>query len=212
MTSNVPAGLQNIGNTWFANSVIQWLLQTPEMRDFITEFHKQNEEKCADGLNLKISSEQQPDGRIKRQRRAASFNLSNQFPSFCCSLCGIKAIVAEMQEKNGESSLPLGLKDIISKVFGEESFFGHQQDAHEFLVMLLHSIENSKCLKDSQDKDSESDFWFDIKANSSIELNEVFEGDFTSVIKWDQWKTQTETKQKFQDISLVSLTWYILLC
>lgn len=41
--------------------------------------------------------------------------------------------------------LPLGMKDIIRKVFGEEVRFGRQHDAHEFLMILLHTFESSGC-------------------------------------------------------------------
>ena len=208
MTSIMPTGLLNIGNTCFANSVIQWLLQTPEMKSLITNFGKQKSQEFDEKLDLKNSPEQLPDGRGKRQRRAVASNLSLKYPQFCCSLCGLKTIIAEMNSQADSAALPLGLKDIISKVFGEEDFFGHQQDAHEFLVMLLHSLENSECLKNSKQNSNTDDFCFDISENSCPELNEVFEGSFTSRIKWQKCKAHTETQQSFQDISLVSLHSY----
>lgn len=109
----------------------------------------------------------------------------------------------------GDSILPLGLKDVIKKSFGEHIKSGIQQDAHEFLIMLLHSFESSECLKNENSKFVSDDFCFDIKEKSEIhQPNEVFEGSFTSSITCTQCESSTETQQKFQDINLVS--YYIL--
>lgn len=56
-------------------------------------------------------------------------------------------MIQEMGSTSDKNFLPLGMNDIIKKVFGEEIELGHQQDAHEFLIMLLHSLEGSECLR-----------------------------------------------------------------
>jgi uncharacterized UBP type Zn finger protein len=97
------------------------------------------------------------------------------------------------------------LKDIITKVFGEEVRFGEQQDAHEFLVMLLHSLESSKCMGHSRDSDDSDGYSFDFnKKDEQIQLSDIFEGSFTSKITCETCKSSTLNSQKFQDINLVS--------
>ncbi len=53
-------------------------------------------------------------------------------------------MMEEMENSETNSFLPLGMKDIIKKVFGEEVRIGRQQDAHEFLMILLHTLEDSE--------------------------------------------------------------------
>jgi len=89
--------------------------------------------------------------------------------------------MAKMKDCLAENILPLGLKDIIEKVFGESVKIGEQQDAHEFLIMLLHTIEGSKCLKAIEESNNIEEYNFDVQENR-VNLNEIFEGSLTSTI------------------------------
>mmetsp|Transcript_2881 Transcript_2881/g.3365 ORF Transcript_2881/g.3365 Transcript_2881/m.3365 type:complete len:135 (-) Transcript_2881:761-1165(-) len=106
----------------------------------------------------------------------------------------------EMVQCDQDNIYPLGLKDIITKVFGEGVESGKQQDAHEFLIMLLHTFESSECLKKTK-KIKMDEYSFDLKQNS-VQLNEIFEGSFTSIITCQKCKKNNKNIQKFQDINL----------
>lgn len=204
MSVKAPIGLENIGNTCFANSVLQCLLQTPEMMDLL---EKVQNKPLVPGkvFGSKSHSPDGTSGRIMRQRRAASYKIPTESPEYWCTFWGIKALAQDMQNCRDEAVLPLGLKDIITKVFGEGITFGWQQDAHEFLIMLLHSLENSTCLKDGDDEESKDDYSFDFKlSDDSQQLNDVFEGCFTSKITCNTCKYSTTNDQKFMDVNMVS--------
>lgn len=218
MSMKIPTGLENIGNTCFANSVFQWLLHTPEMMHLLSSIEPESIEeiKSANGdasLGTKV-------GRSLRKRRQTSFLMRNINIDHCCTLWGVKALVEETKKKGCQSITPTSLKDIITKVFGEDVIFGQQQDAHEFLVMLLHSLESSKCMGHQRDSEDSDGYSFDFNRNyDQIQLSDVFEGSFTSKITCESCKSSTLNTQKFQDISLVSslpapakgLYWILLL-
>lgn len=204
MSVKAPIGLENIGNTCFANSVLQCLLQTPEMMTLLEKVQKKSWA-LGNVIGSKTPSPDRTSGRTMRQRRAASFKIPSESPEYWCTFCGIKALAQDMQSCRDEAVLPLGLKDIITKVFGEGITFGWQQDAHEFLIMLLHSLENSTCLKDGDEEESKDDYSFDFKlSDDSQQLNDVFEGCFTSKISCNNCKYNTKIDQKFMDINMVS--------
>ena len=206
MSVRLPTGLCNIGNTWFANSVLQWLLHTPEMVQFLSNIKETGSQQNYFEAENTLHSERSLWGRSLRQRKLTSFNLSSDYPTYCWSIWGIKQLMQEMENSSYGNIYPLGLKDIIKKVFGESVEFGRQQDAHEFLIMLLHAFEGSECLKKaekSKKKIENDEYSFDIEKNS-IQLNEIFEGSFTSTITCQKWKKTNKNIQKFQDINLVS--------
>ena len=181
MSMKMPTGLENIGNTCFANSVFQCLLHTPEMMQLLSSFEPSAKEevKAADDS----ASPDTKLGRSLRRRRQTSFLMRNLNIDHCCTLCGVKALVEETENPSSQAITPTSLKDIITKVFGEDVRFGQQQDAHEFLVMLLHSLEGSKCMGQCRNSDDSDGYSFDFNKNfEQVQLSDIFEGSFTSKI------------------------------
>lgn len=138
-----------------------------------------------------------------KQPEFNNFDYNDDLPTYWCSLWGIKEMMEEMENSETNSFLPLGMKDIIKKVFGEEVRIGRQQDAHEFLMILLHTLEDSEWYKKAVTDMREEQL--KIKTKKIPELNQIFEGVFTSNIQWQKWRRNNKNEQKFQDINLVSI-------
>jgi len=107
-----------------------------------------------------------------------SFDYEDDLPTYCCSLCGIQEIMEEMENSETNNIFPLGIKDIIKKVFGEEVRIGRQHDAHEFLMILLHTLSDSECYKKAVNEMRNSGG----NEKKNVELDEIFEGSFTTTI------------------------------
>ena len=138
-----------------------------------------------------------------KQPEFNNFAYNDDIPTYWCSLWGIKEMMEEMENSETNNFLPLGMKDIIKKVFGEEVRIGRQQDAHEFLMILLHTLEDSEWYKKAVTDMREEQL--KIKRKKIPELNQIFEGVFTSSIQWQKCRRNNKNEQKFQDINLVSI-------
>ncbi|CAI2366468.1 unnamed protein product [Moneuplotes crassus] len=194
----MPTGLFNIGNTCFANSVLQCILHTPEMHQLITTLPiGEDEEGNSEGEN-ESEGDSEYSSEYTKQPEFNNFAYDDDIPTYCCSLCGIKEIIQGMAN-SGKNFLPLGMKDIIKKVFGEEVRFGRQHDAHEFLMILLHTFEVSGCYQKAMDCIRQQRKFSKPKI---VEINKVFEGSFTSNIQCQKCRRNNKNEQKFQDINL----------
>lgn len=146
------------------------------------------------------------DGCASRPQRLWKASISNSsYPEYCCAFWGIKNIAEEANNTN-KTLVPYGLRDIFKKTFGDHIKFGLQQDAHEFLIMLLHNIQSSKWVKSMHSLHKENDdFEMNFgKLTLNIKLADIFEGSFSSWVTWLKWNYSTKVKQDFLDISLVS--------
>ena len=198
MSSIIPTGLKNIGNTCFANSVLQCMLHTPEMYAVLGSLNGNNRVKGLKAVNF-----EQASIRSWRQKKVKQCLPPSQ--PFCCVYWSIQEIYDNVVKRESEEVVPSSLLEIIPKVFGEYTQFGLQQDAHEFLIMLLHSLHSSPCIKNKKDSAAADQFEFSLNnVLMDVDVTDIFEGRFTSEVTCKKWKFSTQTAQSFQDINLVS--------
>jgi len=203
MSTMLPTGFENIGNTCFANSVLQCLLHTPEMYAMFSLFKGNNKVKSlSEKDDSKISIPKKDNIRSCRQRK---LKLDFKPQEYCCIYWSLQEIYDIAIVSSSEPIVPMGLIEIMKIVFGEHVKFGLQQDAHEFLIMLLHNLSNSYCIKNKKEAARNDDYEFDFNSIlMDLRMSDIFEGSFTSKVTCDDWKFSTITNQSFQDISLVS--------
>ena len=223
MASTIPIGFENIGNTCFANAVLQCLLHTPEMLMFLSSLEKEN---WFDQWNKKISKIfQKPainrlpkkieesksyfedeNTNFRAHRGWKLISSRSTYPEYCWAYWGVKNIAEEINNSN-KIWVPHGLRDILKKTFGDHIKFGLQQDAHEFLIMLLHNMQSSNWAKDKLTTQRHNDD-FEMNFNKmtlNIKLSDIFEGSFNSSVTCLKWNYSTKIKQDFLDISLVRI-------
>lgn len=114
--SSIGTGLQNLGNTCFANSIMQLLIYIPPLSSA-----------------LKLNS----------YTRATAAAADGKF----CALAELEKVARRCGEGagNGQAFAPHSLISKV-KLIGKQFRGGRQEDAHEFLVHLLDSMQAS-CLR-----------------------------------------------------------------
>jgi ubiquitin C-terminal hydrolase len=122
---NIPSGLMNGGNTCFANSVLQCLVNTHPLQVFLTS-SEHLKEKCPLSLG---------HGHL--------VNVKHSF----CPVCNLKDIVALMLDPSYSAILPRDLLLNLDKI--GEFRLGDQEDAHQFLLDMLFKIHDAFVYIDS---------------------------------------------------------------
>ena len=138
---NVLPGLYNMGNTCFANSVLQCLVHTRVFREYC-RLGKHSKNCFSDISKYKFveSVEEFPVGKLERVPAIqAVINNRSKFCSFCILESHIKGVLEE--KKNGNMQVrPIGIY-LLFRHIGNGAFqLGQQSDAQEFLFCLLDNL------------------------------------------------------------------------
>lgn len=181
----VNTGLKNLGNTCFMNAVLQCLADTPDLRRY-----------------------------FMKEAHLGEINRNSRLGSKGELALELGALTREIRSNQYKNVSPFDFKE---SVLTHMPFFvgGEQQDAHEFLCMLLeklHADLNRAKPKSPNGIINLSDdlpahiaikkFWTDhISKNNSI-ISELFEGLLMSTLKCTVCDKQSNTFEVFMNLSI----------
>ena len=138
---NVLPGLYNMGNTCFANSVLQCLVHTRVFREYC-RLGKHSKNCFSDISKYKFveSIEEFPVEKLQRLPAIqAVMDSHSQFCSFCILESHIKGVLEH--KKNGNMQVrPIGIYLLFMHIGNGAFQLGQQSDAQEFLFCLLDNL------------------------------------------------------------------------
>jgi ubiquitin carboxyl-terminal hydrolase 36/42 len=178
-------GLANLGNTCFANSVIQCLVHTKLFSAYaLSSFHSKN---CA-------RSTKEPEELLTRHKTRSKDYPEVDVQKFC-SFCLIESHIhqlVEAQQQGVKFVYPMSMVKLIKRFDGLFEI-GTQSDAHEFLLCILEDMLNSS----SGYSDN-----FPIKHQKETVISQVFKGQMERQIICINCHNETKIQEDFLDLQL----------
>lgn len=164
-TALIGGGLNNMGNTCFLNSVLQCIIYTLPIQNYL--LHSEHVSKCKSKT--------------------------------VCFFCELVLIVKALQERN--SIAPHGIIRNI-KLISKHIRIGRQEDAHEFFIFFLDSLEKSY---NNYVKTTSNKFIINKKKNNQLETNliqNIFGGELISEVVCLKCRHKSITNDQILALSL----------
>lgn len=181
LNRNIGRGLNNVGNTCFLNSSLQVLFHTIP---FVNFFLSPQVEKRHSSLCSSMKLNQKGNCLLCKFEQSISISLSSS------------------KDNPSTSFTPSSIIQNI-KAISKHLKIGRQEDAHEFIVKLLESLESS--LKDDSSEEILNNKDYFIRNNSQIKpnfINKTFNFEVNSIVECGFCRFKSENVQYTNHLSI----------